>query len=190
MQLNETGKLAEKYWLEIPKHFPYVEFANHIVMPNHIHGILIIDKLGYVVKNDNSNENGYGFDENRHDSNENRHDSDEYRHDSDVETRLIASLPPPPTTTTTTTTTTTPSAKPKTTGGITGDYNPMLHESISRILRWYKGRCSFETHKINKGFDWQERFHDHIIRNAESFVNIQNYIADNPKNWKEDKFHM
>lgn len=44
MQLSEIGKLAQKYWLEIPTHFPFVELGNFVVMPNHFHGILIIDK--------------------------------------------------------------------------------------------------------------------------------------------------
>lgn len=44
MQLNELGQLAEKYWLEIPQHFPFIELGNFVVMPNHTHGILIIDK--------------------------------------------------------------------------------------------------------------------------------------------------
>jgi putative transposase len=53
-----------------------------------------------------------------------------------------------------------------------------------RIIRWYKGRCSFEIRKIRTGFKWQSRFHDHIIRNLKSFETIQNYITNNPKNWK------
>ena len=45
MHLSEIGKLAEKYWLEIPEHFPFVELSNFVVMPNHFHGILIINKI-------------------------------------------------------------------------------------------------------------------------------------------------
>ena len=41
---SEIGTLAEKYWMEIPQHFPYIELGNFVVMPNHVHGILIIDK--------------------------------------------------------------------------------------------------------------------------------------------------
>jgi REP element-mobilizing transposase RayT len=41
---SEIGTLAEKYWMEIPHHFPYIELGNFVVMPNHVHGILIIDK--------------------------------------------------------------------------------------------------------------------------------------------------
>ena len=44
MNLSEIGKLAEKYWYEIPQHFPFVKLGAFIVMPNHVHGIIIIDK--------------------------------------------------------------------------------------------------------------------------------------------------
>jgi REP element-mobilizing transposase RayT len=42
MDLSEIGKAAEKYWLEIPKHFPFVNLDEYIIMPNHIHGIIEI----------------------------------------------------------------------------------------------------------------------------------------------------
>ena len=42
---------------------------------------------------------------------------------------------------------------------------------------------------ITAPFAWQPRFHDHIIRDAESFDRIRRYIANNPLNWKEDKFY-
>ena len=40
--LNEYGKITEKTWKEIPNHYPNVELDEFIVMPNHIHGIIII----------------------------------------------------------------------------------------------------------------------------------------------------
>ncbi len=43
-ELSEIGKLAEKYWLEIPDHFPFVKSDIFVVMPNHVHGIIVIDK--------------------------------------------------------------------------------------------------------------------------------------------------
>ena len=42
--LSDIGKFAEHCWLEIPKHFPFVKLGPHIIMPNHVHGIIIIDK--------------------------------------------------------------------------------------------------------------------------------------------------
>ena len=44
MELSEIGIAAEKYWYEIPQHFPFVKLGAFVVMPNHIHGIIIIDK--------------------------------------------------------------------------------------------------------------------------------------------------
>lgn len=44
MQLNALGTLAQQYWQHIPQHFPYVQLHNFVVMPNHTHGILVIDK--------------------------------------------------------------------------------------------------------------------------------------------------
>jgi putative transposase len=72
-------------------------------------------------------------------------------------------------------------------GGATKNKNPMFHENISRIIRWYKGRTTFECRKINPIFEWQSRFYDHIIRNRFSYYNIIRYIHQNPENWVEEK---
>jgi REP element-mobilizing transposase RayT len=45
MVLNEIGEIVEKFWLEIPKHFPSVVLDEFVIMPNHVHGIIIINKL-------------------------------------------------------------------------------------------------------------------------------------------------
>lgn len=44
MELSEIGLLAQRIWNEIPNHFPFTDLDSFVVMPNHIHGILIIDK--------------------------------------------------------------------------------------------------------------------------------------------------
>jgi len=74
-------------------------------------------------------------------------------------------------------------------GGITGNKNPMFHNNLSRIMRWYKGRVSFETHRIHPDFAWQSRFYDHVIRNNESFIKIRYYICSNLKNWPTDQMN-
>ena len=43
MQLSEIGKIAKKFWLEIPNHFLFVKLDEFTIMPNHIHGIIQID---------------------------------------------------------------------------------------------------------------------------------------------------
>jgi len=42
MILNEIGKIADQFWREIPKHFPFVNLDIYQIMPNHIHGIIEI----------------------------------------------------------------------------------------------------------------------------------------------------
>lgn len=44
VELSEIGRIAHQYWEEIPDHFPFVELGEFIVMPNHMHGIVIIDR--------------------------------------------------------------------------------------------------------------------------------------------------
>ncbi|MEJ5165965.1 MAG: transposase [Thermoanaerobaculia bacterium] len=42
MALNDGGKIVQQYWLEIPKHFPNAGLDEFIIMPNHVHGIIMI----------------------------------------------------------------------------------------------------------------------------------------------------
>ena len=43
MQLSQAGETVDKCWKEIPVHFPHVKTDEYTIMPNHIHGILIIE---------------------------------------------------------------------------------------------------------------------------------------------------
>ncbi|PIT93628.1 transposase [Candidatus Falkowbacteria bacterium CG10_big_fil_rev_8_21_14_0_10_43_11] len=73
-------------------------------------------------------------------------------------------------------------------GGITGQYNPMGKNSLGEIIRWYKGRVSFEVNKVyDKNFIWQSRFYDRIIRNEYELHNVRNYIYYNPVKWEIDR---
>ena len=43
MCLSPIGEIAKTFWLEIPDHHPHVCLDESVVMPNHIHGIVIIE---------------------------------------------------------------------------------------------------------------------------------------------------
>lgn len=43
MQLNDMGNIAQQCWNNIPLHFPNAAIDQFIVMPNHIHGIVIFN---------------------------------------------------------------------------------------------------------------------------------------------------
>lgn len=52
MILNERGKFAYECWEQIPIHFPDVEIEQFVVMPNHVHGIVVLkNKTEHVVRN-------------------------------------------------------------------------------------------------------------------------------------------
>lgn len=38
------GQIAFDFWQEIPKHYPFVELDEFVIMPNHIHGILFFNR--------------------------------------------------------------------------------------------------------------------------------------------------
>ncbi|WP_211224623.1 transposase [Salinimicrobium xinjiangense] len=43
MERSEIGDLVQKFWAEIPGHFPFVELGEFVVMPDHFHGIIVIN---------------------------------------------------------------------------------------------------------------------------------------------------
>ena len=43
MRLSKIGKIAERFYLEIPNHFQFVKLDEYVIMPNHIHGIIEIN---------------------------------------------------------------------------------------------------------------------------------------------------
>lgn len=165
---SSLGEIALKQWLEMPYHYPFVQLCSFVVMPNHVHGIVRIkqriDKNGDNVQCDDMD-----------------HGSDLYQR-RDAIYRVSSPTTPTPI----------PQEEDNTSkqGGITGQHNPMLHNNLSRVIRWYKGRVTYECRKINPDFCWQERFHEHIIRNKEAYQKIKTYIINNPANWEDDKFNI
>jgi len=52
--LNGMGKIVEECWYDLPNHYSYITLDQFIVMPNHIHGIVIINnaavETGHIVE--------------------------------------------------------------------------------------------------------------------------------------------
>jgi REP element-mobilizing transposase RayT len=72
--------------------------------------------------------------------------------------------------------------------------NPDSDKKNHGVFEFMRALKSFSSRGINekrnsKGVsNWQERFHDHIIRNEAEYNRIRNYIINNPKNWNKDCF--
>ena len=65
----------------------------------------------------------------------------------------------------------------------------MIVGSLGAVVRGIKARVSFEVRKRYPTFEWQSRYHDHIIRNQSDRERIANYIERNPANWADDCFN-
>ena len=52
MVLNDVGQMIEKWWLELSEKFQDIELYNYVVMPNHFHGIITINRPMVTDSND------------------------------------------------------------------------------------------------------------------------------------------
>ena len=160
MELNKIGLLANNFWEEIPNHFPFIELGNFQIMPNHIHGILIMNKINIIdTLQCNASTNITPNDTLQFNASMNIDCTDTLQCNASTEKNEFLSK-----------------ISPKS-------------GSISTIIRSYKSIVTKNARLQNIDFEWQSGFHDHIIRSAESYDTIQNYIAENPTKWNEDKFY-
>jgi len=163
MQFSEIGSKANKYWIEIPKHFPFVKLDVHVVMPNHVHGIIIIDKPDDGRNNEKNNQRIM-------DQNNERNGGRNVKTQNFASLRQQQKQPPPPT----------PQPKNK--------FGPQS-QNLASIIRGFKTGVTKYARINNIEFAWQPRFHDHIIRNDAEYQRIKYYIIKNPKNWHDDSLH-
>ena len=181
MQLSEIGRLAEKFWWSIPEHFSFVKLDVFVVMPNHIHGIIMIDKpddgrdmdwIGRYVETGQCPVSGENIDDSQTGQcpapGENIGDSQ------------TGQCP-------VSTNDTTQAVEPKTPGELR--FRNQGKETLSSIVGSFKSVVTKHAHRIHADFEWQERFHDHIIRDTEEYGKIANYIENNVANWQNDKFY-
>ncbi len=62
--------------------------------------------------------------------------------------------------------------------------NSKKGNNVSRIIKQYKRSTSRHI-----GYSiWQKSFFEHIIRNEKEHIKIKEYIQNNIRNWKEDKY--
>ena len=60
---------------------------------------------------------------------------------------------------------------------------------LSRIIGQYKSAVTKYANEHGIPFAWQSRYHDHIIRNWTEMNHIAQYIQHNPMKWELDRFY-
>ncbi len=127
MQLNAYGEIVRNKWLKTPSIRPYVILGEWVIMPNHIHVIIIITRAGEAVLPYAS----MGFRSPSH-----------------------------------------------TVGAIVRGFKSAVTSQIN-ILRGTPGLPI-----------WQRNYWEHVIRNEQAYINIANYIHNNPAMWQGDKLYV
>jgi hypothetical protein len=75
--------------------------------------------------------------------------------------------------------------KNATIGDIVGAYKSLV---ANECLKIYKSKSVMAG--LTMGKLWQRNYHEHIIRNEQSYQSISDYIINNPTRWNGDKFFM
>lgn len=170
MLLSEIGSLADKFWHEIPAHFPFVELGAFMVMPNHIHGIITLNKT------DDGGDGLYYCGDIAVETH-NLGVSTEQKHDDDLDFEYPnPHLNPDP-------------GQPKSQGKTAAASKKWKPQTIGVIINQFKRICTIQARNSQPHFEWQERFYDRIIRDANEYERIHNYILNNPLFWDDDQFN-
>lgn len=163
MRLSDTGKICDNYLNAIPAHFPFLLLDAAVVMPDHLHAIIVID--GVDLKDGmNGDDLIDGIDGSGMKSGielgirDIIGDLGDMDMDRDVACNVCTADPAM--------------------AAISPKYG-----SLATVVRSFKSAVNKDARLINPRFKWQARFHDHIIRDEGSHQRIKNYINENPRNW-------
>ena len=174
MILSDFGKIVENEWyksFEIRSELFLDEF---ILMPNHLHAIIILEK----IKNEKTtNMNGL----------HGTHGTG--THGTHVETHGRASLQSPEQSIKQSIKQSIEPIfirKPKSISSFIAGFKSAINSKIDD----YIGENNLNIPKYNRNNHFfQPNYHDHIIRNNAEYKRIKNYIINNPLNWDKDKFY-
>ncbi len=63
-------------------------------------------------------------------------------------------------------------------------------KNLASIIRGFKSAVTMQAKNLGyHHFAWQTRYHEHIIRDQESYQKIEDYILNNVYTWQSDKFY-
>ncbi|MCX6220464.1 MAG: hypothetical protein NTZ69_05700 [Bacteroidia bacterium] len=161
MHLNEFGQIAYDEWAKLPERYPNFELDVFQIMPNHLHGIIVLNDVGAglapaLLTPAQNDEMGNMAWSNIHSSN----GQPSKIHSSNKKGQPQGIAP--------------------TVGDIVGAYKSLVANGCLTI---------FKKNNEKMGKFWQRDYYEHIIRDDHSYQTISNYILNNPAKWADDKFY-
>jgi len=164
VNLNEYGLIARKFWLEIPEHYNNVEIDAFVVMPDHVHGIIVILEKEPPSDCGEGARKGKGSPSSLSVTDEQCSSVTELCEGSSLQGRSLEELAP----------------SLQSDGGQKRNYG-----LLSKVIKSYKEAVVKEIRRSYNDYDfgWLHSYYDHIIRNNSYIGRIRKYIFDNPENW-------
>ena len=175
MVLSGTGVIVRDFWMAIPDHFPNVRLDELIIMPDHLHGIIIIMETP-VINNAETPAINNAETPVINNAETPKINNAETPVINNVETPVINNAE-------------TPKLGVSTEGvDIAGKSknrgNPnWKSNSIGSIINQYKRICTIKAKLFGLDLVWQPRYYDHIIRSECELKRIRSYIQNNPKEY-------
>ncbi|QJB43354.1 transposase [Dolichospermum flos-aquae] len=182
IKLNTNGEIARGSWLSIPRYFKNVELDEFVIMPNHLHGIIIIESsevAGEALANQDFSQS---FSEVVGEALANQDFSQlfsevagealanqDFSQQQNLSSQCFA---------------------PTVYTGETIKINGTKPQSLAAITQNYKSVSTRQINRMNKAKGnviWQRNYYEHIIHNEEALNNIREYIVNNPINWVKDQ---
>ena len=180
MCLNTLADKLHQIILDTQTHNPYAKIQLFQIMPNHLHLIVCIDEPIIDIKKNNGDAGWGGVVTDVVDASS-RDVAD--TGSRDVACRVSTGKP----------------TNPENNGNaenptptIKNEKMQLIAEKCGLLSIAMGGLKSATTKFANNNkitFSWQERFHDHIIRNQDEYDRIAEYIENNPATWEQDKFY-
>ena len=186
MVLNTYGRVVTTFWQRIPRHFAWVELDEWVVMPNHIHGIIVITGRGEASRQSPDAER-HGSKGEAHfplepipgDASpllgDSRQSPDAERHGSKGEAHFPLE-PIPGDASPLQRGDSRPAGPPSgSLGAIVGNFKSVTTRRINRIRKTPGARV------------WQRNYYERVIRNERELNAVRQYIHNNPGHWSEDR---
>jgi REP element-mobilizing transposase RayT len=160
--LNDAGRLVQESWINIPAHFPHVELDAFVVMPNHLHGIIVLtDNMQPLLS--------VGAQHAAPDFELAQHAAPDFcfatqpraQHAAPLRRNVLGAILP-------------------------GSLCAIIRSFKSAVT---KSRNVSAVGCAPAVPVWQRNYYERIVRDERELSFIRQYIADNPTKWGEDKNH-
>jgi len=170
MKLNDAGQMINQWWLKIPNKFKNVVLDQYQIMPNHVHGIVVIG--GWTHEPCGSRGQTHPKCGRTHWSAPTMNET------VSVGGRTHWSAP---------------TMNETVSVGVDPCVDP--RPALGKIIQWFKTMTTNNYMRNVKNnnwsmFDkrlWQRNYYDHIIRNEKESSKIREYVQLNPLLWDRDR---